>query len=643
MLSRSLLRMLRPLGRAAGLGGWGPRTGWRSVAVRPFATGKQTETKEFKAETKKLLEIVAKSLYTDKEVFLRELLSNASDALEKQRLKDPAGSDRLGVSVSVSETKHQIAIEDNGVGMSRQELVDNLGTIARSGSKEFVERLQKEGGGADNIIGQFGVGFYSSFIVADYVEVVSKPQHGTASVWSSDGSGSYEVGDTADPGLERGTRITLHLRADCRQFGTLQEVRGVIQKYSNFINYPIAVNGEKLNLVKAIWARDRREVSEEEYQQFYAYLTGRKEDYFAKLHYSADVPLSIRALVYVPSTHLEKFGMGQEKSEVSLYCRKVLIKKNCRELLPNYLRFLKGVVDCEDIPLNISRENYQDSALVAKLRNVVAKRVIRHLKDEAEKRPEQYLKWYEEFEVFLKEGTMDFENKKDMIELNRFECNVRDGWVSLRQYVQELKKANQDAIFYMFAPSKQITRNSPFLEPYSKAQLPVLLVHTHIDEAIFKDFGEYEGLRFSNIETSEEDLSKYIEEVRHDEAKGIKAEDLTTFPLWIKSELQPFVSKVVVSRKSISSPALVISPVSISMRQMRMMMQLAEKMNMVLDLRRRTAWRGRTCGTSPSRSTPTTRSWPSSTASARPTPRRLCWCSGRSSTTAASRRASPWT
>jgi TNF receptor-associated protein 1 len=208
------------------------------------------------------LDIVAKSLYTDHEVFLRELLSNASDALEKQRFANPSASDTLTVNVSVNETKKQIIIEDNGVGMTKDELINNLGTIARSGSREFVEKIQKgeaANNTAENIIGQFGVGFYSSFIVSDYVEVVSKTEKSDkAYVWSSDGSGVYEIGDTAHPGFDRGTRIILHLKPDCEKFCNLKEVQTIIQKYSNFINYPITVNGEKLNLVKAIWSRDKR-------------------------------------------------------------------------------------------------------------------------------------------------------------------------------------------------------------------------------------------------------------------------------------------------------------------------------------------------------------------------------------------------
>lgn len=288
------------------------------------------------------------------------------------------------------------------------------------------------------------------------------------------------------------------------------------------------------------------------------------------------MPLSIKALVYVPKTHVEKFGMASERGEVSLYSRKVLIKKDCRELIPHYLRFLKGVVDCEDIPLNISRESYQDSALMAKLRNVVTKRVIRQLKEEAEKSPEAYNTWYHDFEFFIKEGCLDQDNKKDLFELSRFECNLKEGWVSLKDYLS-LRKEGQDKLFYMFSPSKQVSKLSPFLEPYNKACVPVLITHTHIDEAIFRESPEYEGLKFVNIETTDEDLSKYMPEMKHDESRGIKAEDLTSFPIWMKSELQPFVSKVVVSRKNITSPGLVISPVSTSMRQMRAMMKIADK------------------------------------------------------------------
>ena len=337
----------------------------------------QTENMEFKTETKRLLEIVAKSIYQDKEVFVRELLSNSADALEKQRYmqmsgKDVIPGDPLQISIVISESKKQIIIQDTGIGMSKQDLIDNLGTIASSGSKKFLDQVAKDSSNiniSDKIIGQFGVGFYSAFIVGDMVQVISKTNADAhAYLWVSDGSGSFEISTIKDPGFQRGTKVIIHLRPECLTFSKFEEVKKIIQKYSNFINFPIHLNGEKMNLIGALWAKDKKECTPDEYKQFWEYISNSQMPYKYKLHYSTDAPLSIKSLIYVPTTHSEKYGLHAEENEVNLYSKKVLIKAKCKEILPNWLRFVKGVVDCEDIPLNISRENYQDSALIAKLR-----------------------------------------------------------------------------------------------------------------------------------------------------------------------------------------------------------------------------------------------------------------------------------
>lgn len=392
-----------------------------------------TQKMEFKTETKRLLDIVAKSLYTDQEVFIRELLSNSSDALEKQRLKDDTGD--LTIKLTANETKKQLVLEDNGIGMTKDELMNNLGTIARSGSREFVEELSKKSDpnqNAENIIGQFGVGFYSSFIVADYVDVFSVGKDGKTHCWSSDGSGTYEISEVQDSDLKRGTRIVLHLKPSCNKFVDPKEIKAIVQRYSNFINYPISLNGEKIEMEKALWSRDKRELKDEDYSKLYSQMTGGNGKYFTKIHYTADVPLSIKSILYVPNDHMERYGIGQERNEISLYSKKVLIKKECKELLPNYLRFVKGVVDCEDIPLNISRETYQDSALINKIKVVLTNRILKHLREEADKNPIEYNVWYKQFQVFIKEGSLESSHNKDLIDLNRFKNNLNDKWISLK-------------------------------------------------------------------------------------------------------------------------------------------------------------------------------------------------------------------
>jgi TNF receptor-associated protein 1 len=348
-----------------------------------------TTSHEFKAETRKLLDIVAKSLYTDSHVFIRELLSNASDALEKQKYQQLTGNDLsegdpLQVSVITNEAKRQIIIQDTGIGMSRDDLIANLGTIARSGSKNFIKDLEsKEANTKDlehDIIGQFGVGFYSAFIVGDTIEVYSKPSASEdAHCWVSDGSGEFSVAKVNTFNLDRGTKIIIHLRPEYSQFARKEEVDKIIQKYSNFIGYPIYLNGERSNKVVALWAKSKSDIKEDDYRKFFEYISRSKIAFKYKLHLITDTPLVIKSILYIPSTHNERMGMGQEEMEVSLYSRKILIKEKCKEMLPSYLRFVKGVVDCEDLPLNISRENYQNSALVAKLNQVMTRRVIKLL------------------------------------------------------------------------------------------------------------------------------------------------------------------------------------------------------------------------------------------------------------------------
>ena len=303
------------------------------------------------------------------------------------------------ISVETSEKERMITIFDSGIGMTREQISDNLGTIAKSGSQEFknvIQNADENTDAAENIIGQFGVGFYSAFIVSDHVEVYSKSAlDGQAVRWSSDGSGEYEIANVDKVDFEQGTKIVLRLRKDAIQFSREQEVEKIIRKYSVFNKYPIKLNGSLVNNLQAIWYRDKRDVTLDEYERFYEQLADTKIPYKYKLHYSTEVPLEIRALFYIPTTHGEKMQMMQsEKLNMNLYSRKVLIKESCKELMPGYLRFVKGIVDCEDLPLNISRETYQDSNLIGKLRNVVTRRILKMLEDEMKRDKNAYNRWF---------------------------------------------------------------------------------------------------------------------------------------------------------------------------------------------------------------------------------------------------------
>ena len=378
---------------------------------------------EFQAETKQLLDIVTNSLYTDKEVFLRELISNASDALEKlrhvqatnriptllQKEEVVDGTDKatttttmtttttpLEIRIDTDEVTSTITITDTGIGMTEQDMIENLGTIARSGSKNFIQELQRQASSetaaagldvARGIIGKFGVGFYSVFMIATKVEVRSKSaildEQGNevpAVVWTSEGTGTYEIGPLP-PELrqDRGTSIVIHLDPDFWYLCDENKLTTILKKYSNFVQFPILINGNRVNTIQAVWSMDPKEVEYDTYVDFYKYIANAIDNPLDILHFRADAPLDVKALFFIPSFHSEKYGMGRMEPGVSLYSRKVLIESKCNDILPDWMRFIKGVVDSEDLPLAISREKPQDSALIAKLKKVLTRKFISHL------------------------------------------------------------------------------------------------------------------------------------------------------------------------------------------------------------------------------------------------------------------------
>ena len=402
---------------------------------------------EFQAEIKQLLDIVIHSLYTEKEIFVRELVSNASDALEKLRHTQLTEKEifdeklELEINVTTDDKAKTITIQDFGIGMSREELVKNLGTIAHSGSKAFLKALGEGGAKNSNLIGQFGVGFYSAFMVAQRVRVYShswkagEPGH----VWTSDGSGTYEI-EPSD-GERRGTKIVIELKDDCADFAADHRIKEILERYSAFVSFPINLNGKRVNTIQALWLRNKNEIKDEEYTEFYKFQSHAYEAPRLRLHFSADAPLAINALLFVPEENTEKLGFARLEPAVSLYCRKVLIDAKPKQLLPEWLRFLKGVVDSEDLPLNISRETMQDKALIEKLSKVITKRFLKFLEEEAKNRVEGYDAFYKEFGIFLKEGAaMDFSHKDQLVKLLRFESSRTDAGktTSLADYVSRM-------------------------------------------------------------------------------------------------------------------------------------------------------------------------------------------------------------
>lgn len=351
------------------------------------------KTMEFQAETKQLLDIVTNSLYTDKEVFLRELISNSSDALEKLRHLQTTGANiidsdkNLEIKITLDEVESSITIQDTGVGMTQDELISNLGTIARSGSKNFISELQNSANSdgldiARGIIGKFGVGFYSVFMVAKEVQVTSQPSSGSpATVWTSDGTGTYDLAVLEDEEVrqDRGTTIKIFLDSNYWHLLSEPKIEEILNKYSNFVQFPIFLNGKRVNTVQAVWGMNPKEVDYETYVEFYKYIAQAVDDPLDILHFRADAPLEVQALLFIPSFHSEKYGMDRMEPGVSLYSRKVLIESKSPDIVPDWMRFVKGVVDSEDLPLAISREKAQDSALILKLRKALTRKFLSQL------------------------------------------------------------------------------------------------------------------------------------------------------------------------------------------------------------------------------------------------------------------------
>lgn len=554
------------------------------------------ENLSFKTETKKLLDIVTHSLYTDKEIFLRELLSNCSDALEKQRYLENCGKltltgDPLHIEIRTNEKDKTLTIVDSGVGMSREDMIDNLGTIAKSGTQAFLKEIKSDNKSTnENLIGQFGVGFYSSFIVGDQVEVISKKQTDhKAYHWISDGSGEFQISDIENPDFSRGTKIIIHLKAECRDFSRGSEIIKIAKKHSNFISYSIKVNGEKINDVQAIWYREKKEITNEEYQRFYeAVNNNTKLPYKFFIHFVTDTPREIKTILYFPSNNSEKFGMGEETSGVSLYSKKVLIKAKCNELLPRYLRFIRGVVDCSDIPLSISRETYQDSSIMAKLKTVLTKRALKKLEDELKLNPADYDSWYDDFNNYLKEGLLsEDENSETLLRIQRFRCNLtgNNDKISIEDYLSKMMK-NQNKIYFLVnSAEKGDMEHNVFLEQFQGTELPILYSNLPIDEMIFKKVNSYKDFKFVNVENESDDFLDKIRQDKGELINKIPEDDITPYTLWMKNELEPYVGKVILSKRLQTTPMLVSSEMSANMKGfMAMMNQTSDASQMIRNL-----------------------------------------------------------
>lgn len=529
-------------------------------------------THEFQAETKKLLDIVINSLYTERNVFIRELISNGADALEKYRHESLTRDQEdlfdshvpLEISIDLDEKNKELTITDTGIGMTGEELVANLGTIAHSGSNSFLADLAEAARKDVSLIGQFGVGFYSAFMAGSKVRVQSRSWDGTEGhEWVSDGTGSFEISEC--PGLHRGTKIIISLKEGCEDYAKKWKVESIIKQYSSFVPFPIKLEGDTVNTVQALWARNKSEISDDEYLEFYKFIANAADDPLYRLHFSTDAPLSINSLLFVPKENFEIMGFGRVSPGVNLYCQRILIDQHSESILPEWLRFLKGVVDSEDLPLNISRQALQDNALVAKIRRVLTKRLLKFLAEEAKKDEEGYLKFWETFGIYLKEGVAsDFEYRTELGKLLRFESSKskESTPVGLDEYLLRMSP-DQEEIYYINGSSRAAIEAGPYVEMFRKKDIEIIYTTEPIDDFVLSHLAEYEGKKFVSADRADlslEDKSESKEEGQEKSAQQLddkKSEELIG---WLKKTLNDKVADVSKSSRLVESPAMIVNP-----------------------------------------------------------------------------------
>ena len=567
-------------------------------------TVSETKPQEFafQAEIQQLLHLLAHSLYQSKEIALRELISNASDALDKMRyvaLTDEAHRDDspLEIVLECRNEAKELVIRDNGVGMTHDELVKNLGTIAHSGSREFLKSAvaaKPASGGAGegekapgdlSLIGQFGVGFYSSIMVADKVRVRTRRyKDGSGWQWESEGTGTFRIEPLSD--LPRGTEIVLHLKSDANDFAEDWRIKSVVRKYSSFVPHPIKLGVEVLNDQKPIWVEPKSQVTPEQYTRFYQHLTHHADESpLWHLHLAADSPIQFRAIVYCPPSNTELLGYGREEHGLSLCAKRVLVQGDCRELVPEYLRFLHGVVDSEDLPLNVSRETLQDNTVIRRIRNTLVKGVFDKLDKLAEGSPKDFLTFYGQFGNLLKEGVArDLMNRERLAKLLRFTTSHAEGPdapASLADYVARMAEG-QASIYYLGGPDLSAIKKSPSLEIFRSRGLEVLFLTDPVDEFVMSALGQYEGKRLVSIDAADVELPARAKDAEAAEEKA-KAEgpassvSLSSVLKLFKDALGDRVQDVRESKRLTDSPCCLVTADGGLSNQMQRLLKMTNK------------------------------------------------------------------
>ncbi len=492
----------------------------KPAAGKKKPAGKAPETQHFQAEVSRLLDIVVHSLYSEREIFLRELISNAADACDRLRyaaLTDAAltaGDPEFRIEIAIDKDAKTITVADNGTGMSRDELVENLGTIARSGTAAFLDQLGDGAGKDVNLIGQFGVGFYASFMVADRVTVVTRPAGDDGAWrWTSDGKGEFTVESAERPG--RGTSIILDVKEDAAEFLSADRLRQIIKTYSDHIPFPITLRedqgdaaAETVNEASALWTRPRDSIDQSQYTEFYHHTAHAMDDPWLTLHFKAEGVIEYTGLLFVPGAQPFDLFHPDRKQAVKLYVKRVFITDDCEELLPPWLRFLRGIVDTEDLNLNVSREMLQKNPVLTKIRAGLCSRVLSELAKKAETEPEEFAAFWDNFGAVVKEGLYeDFEHREKILKIARFHSTAGDSLTSLADYVSRMRDG-QDAIYYISGEDLAAVSRSPQLEGFRSRGVEVLLLTDPIDEFWIPSVGVFDSKPFKSVTRGSDDLSK---------------------------------------------------------------------------------------------------------------------------------------
>jgi molecular chaperone HtpG len=526
---------------------------------------------EFQTEAKQLLHLMVHALYSHKEVFLRELISNASDALDKLRfeaLTNPEikfNESDLAIRIKLDKTAKTITISDNGIGMNRQEVIDNIGTIARSGSKAFLEKMTGDQKADSNLIGQFGVGFYSVFMVASSVKLVTKRAGSSepAVQWESSGESEFTISETSKE--NHGTDITVYLKEDEQDYLENWQIRSLIKKYSDFIAFPIYLPDDKgkeeiINQTKPLWRRAPSEITKEQYEEFYQQVLGGFGKPLATLHNRAEGVMEYSSMLFIPEKAPFDLFTYERKHGVKLYVKRVFIMDNCKELLPDYLRFVRGIVDSEDLPLNVSREILQKNPIIDRIRKAIVAKILGKLKEMAENEPETYKSFWKEFGPVIKEGLhTDYENKDKLLEIVRFQSSMgqsKDDLVSLKSYVERMRP-DQKEIYYISGDNREIVEKSPHLEIFKAKSIEVLYLVDPIDEFIVHDIYNYEGKQLKSITQGDLDLGELDKEEQS--AKKKAESKFKKLSERIKNILSDSVKEVRVTTRLKDSPACLVA------------------------------------------------------------------------------------